>query len=115
MSNVKKEEEFLNTGDFIELLAKRASFSRGDVKIILDEMRTLLEECIVNNIDVDLRGLFHLSVDNIEYINEPGMITYHGKTTFNKKAKIIRYRVPLNFKKILKREDSKLLEEEKEI
>ena len=107
MSNVKKEEEFLNTGDFIELLAKRASFSKGDVKIILDEMRTLLEECVANDIDVDLRGLFHLSVDSIDYVNEPGMITYHGKTSFNKRAKIIRYRVPLNFKKVLKQEDRK--------
>jgi hypothetical protein len=107
MANVKKETEFLNTDDFISLLANRAGFSKGDVKAMLDEMKNIFEECVTKNVDVDLRGILHLTITDILYTKTPGIIAYNGNTNFNKNGKRIKYRVPLNFKKLLKNEIEK--------
>jgi len=107
MGNIKKTAEYLNTDDFVSLLADRASFSKSDIRIILEEIKNLFEECITKGVDVDLKGLLHLTVKNMEYTKTPGIVTYRGKKTFNKTVKRVIYKVPLNFKNLLKEENNK--------
>jgi hypothetical protein len=107
MANVKKEGEFLNTDDFVTLLAERGKFTKGDVKVMLKEMQGILEECVIKGVDVDLRGILHLTITDMEFTKTPGIIAYNGDTEFNKNGKRIKYRVPLNFKTLLRESNKK--------
>lgn len=111
MANVKKTVKFLNTDDFITILAEKKGYAKIDVKNILDGMREVLEECVVNDVDVDLRGILHLTVKKIEYSKPPGLIKNETGQNYSRIMKRIKYRVPLNFKNLLKIEDDKKIKE----
>jgi nucleoid DNA-binding protein len=107
MGNTKKTVEYLNTDDFISLLADRASFSKSDIRVIIDEIKNIFEECIIKGVDIDLKGLIHLTIKSMEYTKTPGIVTYRGKESFNSSVKRVIYKVPVNFKNLLKEENEK--------
>lgn len=114
MGNTKKTVEYLNTDDFISLLADRASFSKGDVRVILDEIKNIFEECIIKGVDIDLKGIIHVTIKNMEYTKTPGIVTYRGKETFNNTTRRVLYKVPINFKNLVKEENkNNIIEKEK--
>jgi len=57
--------EFLDQDAFITLLAQRARFSKGDIKVIYDEMVKIFEEAVKNNVELKLRSFGHLYISNI--------------------------------------------------
>ena len=60
-----KNENFLDTDQFLRELSSRAKFTLNDTKIFMAEFKAMLEDCIEQNIDVDLRGLMHLYIQTL--------------------------------------------------
>jgi hypothetical protein len=60
-----KNENFLDTDQFARELAQRAKFSLSDTKIFMKEYQGIFEDCIEQNIDIDLRGFVHLYIQTI--------------------------------------------------
>lgn len=102
MANKTRKNTAILTDEVIAIVASRAKFTKNDVKAVLDELKILFEECIVKGVDLDLKGLIHVNVVDMEYTKAPGIIGHHGKKDFNRHTKRIRYQVPLNFKTLLR-------------
>ncbi|MFZ2992503.1 MAG: HU family DNA-binding protein [Microgenomates group bacterium] len=108
MVNKKKsEKEFLDTDSFVTVLAQKAGFTKGDIKVVINTFKDILEECVKNDIDVDLKGLFHMSVIDIEYTKPPGIVAFKGGTDFNRNAKRVKFVTPLNLRDIAKASSEK--------
>jgi len=43
----------------------------------------------------------------MEYTKTPGIVAYRGKESFNSSVKRVIYKVPVNFKNLLKEENEK--------
>ncbi len=102
MSNKKRNEKAILTDEVIALIAHRANFTKNDVKAVLDELKNLFEECISSGTDIDLKGLIHVNIVDMNYTKPPGIVAHHNMGKFNNKTKRIRYQVPLNFKTLLR-------------
>jgi hypothetical protein len=109
MANRKKKNDFIGTEDFIGIISERARFTKLDVKSILGEIKILFEECIDKGVDIDLVGLIHVSVREIEYTKPTGIIGYHGKSAedFKRTIKKVQFKVPRNMKDIVKKDFNK--------
>jgi len=106
MANKKKNKDFIGTDEFISIISERARFAKSDIKSMLDEMKLLFEECIGKGVDIDIPGLIHVSINEIEYTKPTGIISYHGKDEgdFKRTIKKVQFRVPRNMKDIVKKD-----------
>lgn len=103
MANKKKETPFMSGEDINAEIARRLNFAKKDVKEIMDEFKLLVEECICNGVDVDIKGLIHISIKEMNYKKAPGIVKYHGATKFKNVTRRIVYQVPKNFREIIKK------------
>lgn len=103
MANKTRKNTAILTDEVIAIIASRAKFTKNDVKAVLDELKNLFEECIVKGVDIDLKGLISVRTMQMKYTKPTG-ITKHNNTskTFRRNISRVVYRVPLNFKKILR-------------
>ena len=102
MSKNTVPQESLNTEDVIEMIASRANFAKTDVRAFIDELRGVFEECIEKGFDIDIRGLIHMRIIEMNYKKAPGIIAHRGLKKFNNKTMRIQYSVPLNFRRIIR-------------
>ena len=102
MSKNTVPQESLNTEDVIEMIASRANFAKTDVRTFMDELRGVFEECVEKGFDIDIRGLIHMKVIEMNYKKAPGIIAHRGLKKFNNKTLRIQYSVPLNFRKMIR-------------
>lgn len=51
----------VNKDRFIEILADRAGFTKGDVRIILDTLVEVFEDAVQNETEINVRGFGRLS------------------------------------------------------
>lgn len=102
MANRKKETPFIGYDEIIETIAQRRKFTKKDVKEILDELKLIFEECVQENLDIDINGLIHMKVMDMNYKKPPGIVGFHGKKDFKKNTKRIVYSVPANMKELLR-------------
>lgn len=103
MPRTKKTKDHIITDEFIELLAIRKNFAKKDVILILEGIKEIFQECIEKNIDIDLKGLIHMQVMEMNYKKAPGIVAHKGKTEFKSKTKRVVYKVPQNFRDIVKK------------
>lgn len=45
---------------FVEIVAQKSGFTKGDVKVILDTMISVFTDCVKKGIEVRVRGFGHL-------------------------------------------------------
>ena len=64
--NPNRNENFLDTPAFIRELAERGGFSIADTKVFMDAFQDLIADCIEQNVDINLRGLFQLYIQKIK-------------------------------------------------
>lgn len=60
------DSDILDKDGFISKVAQKAMFTKSDVRIILDKMIEVFEECVEDNVVIKIRGLGKLTIKVIE-------------------------------------------------
>lgn len=114
-----KNPNFLDTPAFIRELADRAGFSIADTKVFMDNFTGLIADSIEQGIDIDLRGLFHLYIQNIKSFT--GINAYLTRQTGEKvvetfpKSKRVIIKLSTNMTDLLRDPDKKKIKSGKVI
>jgi len=106
MANKKKQVPFLSGEDIISTISERRNFAKVDVREFMEELKLIFEECVSKGIDIDIKGLIHVSVNEMTYKKPTGIVNYHGAgKKFKSKVKRVVYQVPKNFKELVKNKE----------
>jgi nucleoid DNA-binding protein len=60
------EKQIYTKESFVKLLAEKARFTQGDIKVILDSFEEIVKDIIKNGDELILTGIFHLYIQDID-------------------------------------------------